>query len=136
MARDGGDPNAFNAQIAFCIDEGGVVDDADAARARCFYGRSGCGAEIDDGCDFAAGIEQIECRLVAEAIRCCDHRAVTRAHAIQAHQTLSGGGEQDAGAVVVAEDDRLIEAAGCNDRFVRADLVEVGCRRSLRPSHP
>ena len=74
------------------------------------------------------GVEQIERRLVAEAVRRGDDGARAGLHAVEPHQALRRVGEHDARAVVVAEDERLIEGAGGDHRLLAADLVEAGCR--------
>ena len=121
------DRHALDVARPFGIDERRPRDDAHAARAR---GRSagmvrGSASRSTIGRHLDAGVEQVERRLVAEAVGGRDDGARAGLHAVEPHQPLRRVGEHDARPVVVGEHQRLIEGAGRDDRLLGADLVEA-----------
>ncbi len=111
---------------AFAVDQRRARNDAHATGAHGLCrGAVGRGVEVDDGGDGDSRVEQVERRLVAEAVRRRDDGARAGLDAVKPHQPLRGVGEHDAGTVVIAEDQRLIEGAGGDDRLLAADLVEA-----------
>ena len=89
--------------------------------------------KVNDGGDLDARVQQVERRVVSEAVGGRDHGPTAGPDAIKPHQPLRGVGEHDAGKVVPGKHDRLIIAAGRQHGLLRTDLVEAVALQCGRP---
>ena len=131
-AFDAGEAHGFDMVLADRFIDRLAALDAHAVLDHRIGERIGAGiaAQIDDGCDLDARLQQIERQFIAMIVRRGDHAACSRSDRIEAHEPLRGRGQHDARQVVVPEHHRLLERAGRQDHMTRADLMQA-----ISPDH-
>ena len=127
LAADLGDAHALDALLAQALEHGMPGDDAQAPamRRRGHFRGRGLGAQVGDGGDLDAGVEQVERHPVAVVVGGGHHGAPARRHRVEAHQALRRRPQHDPRQVVVAEDHGLFEGAGGQHHRPRPHLVQA-----------
>ena len=125
---DGGDP-----EIAARAQHRRPRHDLDAGAARCLHQSAiNLRAQVRDRGDRDASLVQVERRAISIVGRGHDHGAGSRAHAVAMQVAPRGAGQHDSRPVVAREHQRLLDGAGREHDFARAQLPQAFARPSGR----